>query len=110
MLAPQQTIMRANANLRCETRYCQYLICFLEHPTLQGRGSLIDPQEIGASPYPKYEPLSDAQAASFILCKFQLIMYQLKIISSICHQLLMRSLFHDFPMTQDEDIVGMSHR
>ena len=110
MLAPQQTIMRANANLRCETRYCQYLICFLEHPTLQGRGSLIDPQEIGASPYPKYEPLSDAQAASFILCKFQLIMYQLKIISSVCHQLLMRSLFHDLPVAEHEDIVGMSHR
>ena len=110
MLAPKQTMMWANANLRCETRYCQYLICFLEYPILQGRGSLIAPQEIGASPYPKYEPLSDAQAASFILCKFQLIMYQLKIIFPICHQLLMRSLFHDFPMTQDEDIVGMSHR
>ena len=27
---------------------------------LQGRGSLIGPQEVGASPYPKYEPLSGA--------------------------------------------------
>ena len=79
-------------------------------PYLTGARFINRPQEIGASPYPKYEPLSDAQAASFILCKFQLIMYQLKIISSICHQLLMRSLFHDFPMTQDKDIVGMSHR
>ena len=34
----------ANANLRCETRYCQYLICFLEYPILQGRGSLIGPK------------------------------------------------------------------
>ena len=58
----------------------------------------------------KNRPKAYSQAASFIFRKFQLIMYQLEIISSICHQLLMRSLFHDLPMTQDKDVVSMTNR
>ena len=65
MLAPQQTIMRANANLRCETRYCQYLICYLEHPTFQGSGAIFTKSPICGSVRAECAPSPESERIAY---------------------------------------------